>query len=179
MTTKESYYYQFRLILIGSTAVGKTSIFGRIKDPNYFCANLPNTVGVNPDLTETTVQVDGKTIKILLADTAGQERFRSIVKSYYRNMVGGFLVFDVRDHKTFEELNEWLEDAKEGAANPRELTFVLVGNKIDKDVNQPRSVSYQEAKAFAEHFGMEYIETSAKTGQNIDELLPFLVNKVY
>ena len=176
MAAENYYHYEFRLILMGRIGVGKSCILGRMKDSNYFHTDHMATVGV--DFNIKTVQVEGKTIKIQLWDTAGQERFRTIIKAYYRNVVGGFLVFDVKERKSFDELNKWVEDAKEGAY-PRELTFVLVGNKIDEDVNQPRVVSQKEAKDFAQRFGMDYIETSAKTGQNIDELLPFLASRVY
>ena len=170
------YHYEFNLILMGNNGVGKSCILCRIKDPHKFNTDLTPTIGV--DFNITTVQVEGKTIKIKLWDTAGQERFRTVIKAYYRNVIGGFLVFDVRNRKSFDELNKWVEDAKEGAY-PHELTFVLVGNKIDDDVNLPRAVSQKEAKDFAQRFGMDYIETSAKTGQNIDELLPFLASRVY
>ena len=170
------YHYQLRLILLGGSGVGKSSLLGRIKDPNYFCTEHMPTVGA--DFHKTMIEVEDKTFKIQLWDTAGQERFSAIVKSYYRNVVGGFLVFDVKERKSFDQLNKWVEEAKEGAY-PHELALVLVGNKIDEDVNHPRVVSKQEAKEFARHFGMDYIETSAKTGQNIDNLLPFLATRVF
>ena len=176
MAVENYYHYEFRLIFIGKNGVGKSCILGRMKDPNKFHTDKTTTVGIDFDIT--TVQVEGKIIKIKLWDTAGQERFRTIVRAYYRNVVGGFLVFDVKDRKSFDELSVWIEDAKEGAY-PHELTFVLVGNKIDEDVNKPRAVSQKEAKEFAQRFGMDYIETSAKTGQNIDKLLPFLASRVY
>ena len=176
MAAENSYHYQFRLMLIGNSGVGKSCILGRIKDPNYFNNDHIATLGV--DFYVTTIQLEGKTIKIQLWDTAGQERFDAIIKDYYRNVVGGFLIFDVKERKSFDKLNKWVEDAKVGA-HPREPTIVLVGNKIDEEVNQPRVVSKQEAKQFALRFGMDYIETSAKTGQNLDELLPFLASRVY
>jgi small GTP-binding protein len=153
-------------------------MLGRVTDPDYFKFNADQPVTVGVDFNRKTIQVEGKTIKIKLWDTAGQERFRTIIKAYYRNVVGCFLVFDVKNRKSFDELSRCMDDAKEGAY-PHELTFVLVGNKIDKDVTHPRVVSQQEAKEFAQRFGMDYIETSAKTGQNIDELLPFLASRVY
>jgi small GTP-binding protein len=178
MATENYYHYEFRLIFMGRIGVGKSCILGRIKDPDRFHTDYMTTVGI--DFNIKTIQVEGKIIKIKLWDTAGQERFRTIIKAYYRNVVGGFLVFDVRDRKSFDELSEWVVDAKEGTY-PREPTLVLVGNKIDEDVtgNHPRVVSQHEAKEFAQRFGMDYIETSAKTGQNIDELLPFLASRVY
>ena len=170
------YHYGFKLILMGNSGVGKSCILCRIKDPDKFNTDLMPTIGM--DFNITTVQVEGKTIKIKLWDTAGQERFRTVIKAYYRNVVGGFLVFDVKDRKSFDELSKWMEDAKEGAY-PRGFIFVLVANKIDEDDNQPRVVSQKEAKEFAQRFGMDYIETSARTGQNIDELLPLLASRVY
>jgi small GTP-binding protein len=176
MATEKYYHYQFKLIVIGSSGVGKSCILGRIDNPDYFKPDRAPTTGV--DFKIKTIQVEGKTIKSQIWDTAGQERFHAITKGYYRDAVGGFIVFDVKERKSFGEVKNWVEKAKEGAY-PREHTFVLVGNKIDEDVKRPRVVDQQEAKEVAQRFGMEYIETSAKTGQNIDELLPFLVSKVY
>ena len=171
-----SYHYQFRLILIGNSGVGKSCILGRLKNPDYFNSDIVPTLGT--DFYTKTVEVDDKTIKIQLWDSAGQEKYRAVAKGYYRNVVGGFLVFDVKDRVSFDGLSMWLEDAKEGA-QPREPTFVLVGNKIDAEEKKPRVVSQQEAEEYARRLGMDYIETSAKTGQNMDELLPFLANRVY
>ena len=178
-TERESgnYHYKFKLILIGNSGVGKSCIFGRLKNPqDHFQTNLMFTISA--DFYTDTIQVEDKTIKIQLYDTAGQEKFRSITSSYYRNTVGGFLVFDVMNRTSFDDLNLWLEDVKK-YAQPREPTLVLVGNKIDLAEKTARTVSRQEAKQLANRFGMDYIETSAKTGQNMDELLPFLASRVY
>ena len=176
MMADGSYHYQFRLILIGNSGVGKSCILGRLKNPDYFNSDIVPTLGT--DFYTKTIEVDGKTIKIQLWDSAGQEKYKAVARGYYRNVVGGFLVFDVKDRASFDGLSQWLEDAKEGA-QPREPTFVLVGNKIDKEDKKPRIVSHQEAEEYARRLGMDYIETSAKTGQNMDELLPFLANRVY
>ena len=172
-----NYHYEFRWILLGSSGVGKSCILRRIDDPESdFKTGHTATIGV--DFKTKTIQVEDKTIRIRIWDTAGQERFEAITNSYYRNVVGGFLVFDVKDRKSFIELSKWVRDAKEGA-HPRELILVLVGNKVESDAKCPRLVSQQEAQDFADNFKMEYIETSAKTGQNIDELVPFLASRVY
>ena len=171
----KNYHYEFNWILIGSGGVGKSSILGRIYDPNYFNTDEPTTVGT--DFKIKMIQVEGKTIKIQLWDTAGQERYEAITTSYYRNVVGGFVVFDVKDRSSFDKLSNWIEDAKKGA-HPREPVFVLVANKTETDKCNPRLVSQQEAQEFAKR-EMEYIETSAKTGHNTDKLLPFLANRVY
>lgn len=124
------------------------------------------------------IEIDSKKFKIQLWDTAGQERFRAIYKAYYRDVVGAFLVFDVKDRVSFDELDKWVKEANE-SASPHEISFVLVGNKTDVEETQPRVVSTQEAKDFARRFGMDYFETSAKTGQHVEDLLPFITTKVY
>ena len=172
----KNYHYEFRWILLGSSGVGKSSILDRINDPEYFNPDHTTTIGV--DFKTKTIQVEGKTIRIQIWDTGGQERYQAITTSYYRNVVGGFLVFDVKNRESFDELSKWVRNAKEGA-HPREPTFVLIGNKIESDEKWPQLVSQEEAQDFADKFKMEYIETSAKTGQNIDELVPFLASKVY
>jgi small GTP-binding protein len=146
MDTVKYYHYQFKLILIGSSGVGKSCILGRIDDPDYFEPDRAPTMGV--DFKIKTIQVEGKTIKIQIWDTAGQERFYAITKGYFRDSVGGFIVFNVKERKSFGEVTNWVEKAKEGAY-PRENIFVLVGNQIDEDVKRPRVVDQQEAKEVA------------------------------
>ena len=168
-----SYVYQFRLILIGESTVGKSSLLRHFKDGEYF-ADISLTVGV--DFHAKQVQINGQTIKLQLWDTAGQDRFRAIVKAYYRNAVGGLLVFDITHRESFARLNDWLEDAMKHA-EPHKPVFVLVGNKTDQE--KIRAVSQEEAQKFARLHHMEYIETSAKTGQNVDEAFQLLASKIY
>ena len=168
-----NYVYQFRLILIGESTVGKSSLLRHFKDGEYF-ADISLTVGV--DFHAKQVQVNGQTIKLQLWDTAGQDRFRAIVKAYYRNAVGGLLVFDITHRESFARLNDWLEDAMKHA-EPHKPVFVLVGNKNDQE--KIRAVSQEEAQKFARLHHMEYIETSAKTGRNVDEAFHMLASKIY
>lgn len=168
-----NYVYQFRLILIGESTVGKSSLLRHFKDGEYF-ADISLTVGV--DFHAKQVEVNGQTIKLQLWDTAGQDRFRAIVKAYYRNAVGGLLVFDITHRESFARLNDWLEDAMKHA-EPHKPVFVLVGNKVDQE--KARAVSPEEAQKFARLHNMDYIETSAKTGHNVDEAFQLLASKIY
>lgn len=169
----KDYIYQFRLVVVGDMAVGKTCLLRYFKD-GQFCENTTITVGV--DFHTRYVQVDGQTIKLQVWDTAGAERFRVITKAYYRNTVGGFLMFDITHRESFVRLNDRLEEALMHA-EPHKPVYLLVGNKLDGD--KARAVSREEAERFARLHHMEYIETSAKTGQNVIKAFELLTSKIY
>lgn len=170
---ENDFLYQFRLILIGESTVGKSSILRQFKEGEYF-PDISLTVGV--DFHAKLVQVDGKPIKLQLWDTAGQDRFRAIVKAYYRNAVGGLLVYDITNRESFLHLNEWLEDAKLHA-EPHNPVFILVGNKSDQA--KKREVSTEDGQQYADEHDMEFIETSAKTGRHVEEAFQRLAKRIY
>ncbi|XP_065909042.1 ras-related protein Rab-39B-like [Dysidea avara] len=168
------YVYQFRLIIIGDSTVGKSSLLRQFTEGKYLEFSDP-TVGV--DFHAKIVKVDGDSpVKLQLWDTAGQERFRAITRSYYRNAVGGLLVYDITNKQSFENLTSWLSDASQ-SAEPHKLVFILVGHKADQDKN--REVTKQEAMAFAADHDMNYIETSAKAMINIDQAFVLLAENIY
>ncbi|XP_044608973.2 ras-related protein Rab-39A isoform X2 [Equus asinus] len=111
------WIYQFRLIVIGDSTVGKSCLLHRFTQGRFPGLRSPAcdpTVGV--DFFSRLLEIEpGKRIKLQLWDTAGQERFRSITRSYYRNSVGGFLVFDITNRRSFEHVKDWLEEAKIGS----------------------------------------------------------------
>lgn len=96
---------------------------------------------------------------MIFQDTAGQERFRAVTRSYYRGAAGALLVYDVTRRSTYNHLTSWLADAK-NLTNPNTVIF-LIGNKSDLDAQ--RDVTYEEAKAFADENGLTFMECSAKT----------------
>ena len=167
-----TYHYQFRLILIGDSTVGKSSLLRQFKEGAYF-PDISLTVGV--DFHARLIEVEGQPIKLQLWDTAGQDRFRAIVKAYYRNAVGGLLVFDITNRESYAHLTEWLDDAKKNA-EPHHPVFVLVGNKSDQEKH--REVTKDEGLRYAEEHNMEYIETSAKTGSNVEEAFHMIARKI-
>ena len=120
------------------------------------------------------VSIDDKQIKLQIWDTAGQESFRSITRSYYRGAAGALLVYDVTRRETFEHLASWLEDAKQHA-NPN-MTIMLIGNK--SDMGHRRQVSKEEGAAFAEEHGLIFLETSAKTSENVEEAFIATAGKI-
>lgn len=156
------YDYLFKLLIIGDSGVGKSSLMNRFSD-NIFTESYINTIGV--DFKIRTINMDGKMIKLQIWDTAGQERFRTIVSSYYRGAHGIMIVFDITDKETFMNVRMWCEEIKKHAA-PNVRTM-LIGNKAD--FNTKRQVDFTEAKEFADNMNMTYFETSAKTALNVEK----------
>lgn len=166
------YDYLFKVLLIGDSGVGKSSLLKRFADCRYE-ESLTSTIGV--DFKVRTVEVDDKKVKLQIWDAAGQERFRAISRSYYRGAHGVGIVFDLTEKKTFESVDEsWLEEIMENdcAAVPH----LLIGAKCDLE---GRCVSEMEASSFAELHGMRYIEASAKTAENVTEAFVTITKQIY
>lgn len=108
---------------------------------------------------------DGSSVKLQIWDTAGQESFRSITRSYYRGAAGALLVYDITRRETFNHLTAWLEDAREHAND--NMTVMLIGNK--SDLASKRAVSVEEGAQFAKEHGLIFLETSAKTASHVEE----------
>lgn len=121
------------------------------------------------------VTVAGQNIKLQVWDTAGQESFRSITRSYYRGAAGALLVYDITRRETFNHLSAWLEDAREHA-NPN-MTVMLIGNK--SDLSSKRAVSVEEGQQFAAEHGLIFLETSAKTAEHVEEAFLATAENIY
>jgi len=172
------FEYQFRVILIGDSGVGKSSLLRCFTDGTFFEVSDP-TVGV--DFFARVLKVaDGTPIKLQLWDTAGHERFRSITKSYYRNSVGCLLVFDVCNLESFKNIHTWMNDARRHI-EPHKAVFILVGCKRDMAMSEEnaREVSEDEARAFAHVNHLPYVETSSKTGLNVEDAFAILTQAIY
>ncbi|KAM3130263.1 GTP-binding protein yptc4 [Paramecium bursaria] len=167
-----SYSYLFKYIIIGDTGVGKSCLLAQFID-RTFRQRHEVTIGV--EFGAKMIQLDGKSIKLQIWDTAGQESFRSITRQYYRSAAGAILVYDVTRRETFDHLNKWLEDAKQNGNQT--MTFILVGNKYD--LTEKRQVSEQEGREFAQNNDLLFIETSAKTGLNVEEIFQQSAQIIY
>jgi Ras-related protein Rab-1A len=144
------YDYVFKILLIGNTGVGKSSLLMRFASDIFSESFLP-TLGV--DFKIRTMQAGEKLLKLQIWDTAGQEKFKNIVASYYRGTHGILLVFDITDKNSFLDVQTWMEEA--GKYSPEGVVRILIGNK--KDLHLERSVPYEEAKNFAESLGIHYL----------------------
>ncbi|KAL4479867.1 hypothetical protein ABPG74_020383 [Tetrahymena malaccensis] len=158
-----SYSYLFKYIIIGDSSVGKSAILLQFME-GKFKAEHDTTIGV--EFGSKIIQVKGKNVKLQVWDTAGQESFKSITRSYYRGSICAFLVYDVTNRESFTNIQKWLEETQNYAND--KITLVLVGNKID--LANKRQVSYDEGHEFAQKQDIQFVETSAKMGQNIDQV---------
>jgi Ras-related protein Rab-2A len=157
------YRYIFKYIIVGESSVGKSCLLLQFLD-NRFKDSHDLTIGV--DFGSKTIRLDdGTNVKVQIWDTAGQESFRSITKSYYRGSICALLVYDITRRSTFENLSRWLEDLREVAYN--KMVVLLVGNKAD--LAGSREVSTEEGTEFAKKHNLIFYETSAKTGLNIEQ----------
>ena len=159
-STDQTYELLFKILLAGNTSVGKSSIFLRFVDNIWNDAFVP-TIGV--DFKIKTLNINYKNVKLQIWDTAGEERFRTIISSYYRGAHGILLIFDLTEIESFNNLNNWLTEIEKNAN--KNVVKVLIGNKCD--LEDKRVISFEKAKDFADSNNMKYIETSAKIDKNI------------
>jgi small GTP-binding protein len=155
------YDFLFKTIIIGDSSVGKSSIMLRQCD-DIFNSSYISTIGV--DFRYNIIDINGKKVKLQIWDTAGQERFRTITAAYYRSSDIAIVVFDVTNRTSFNNVNRWIEECKKNAN--MKIKLFLIGNKCDAS---NREISKEEAIKCAEHFKINYMETSAKTGFGIEE----------
>jgi len=158
----QPYKNLFKYIIVGDTAVGKSCLLLQFTDKRFQPVH-DLTIGV--EFGSRTITINNNPIKLQIWDTAGQEKFRSITRSYYRGAAGALLVYDITRRETFAHLTLWLEDCRKYSSG--DITIILIGNKSDLD-NQ-RQVSQEEAQAFAQKHGLVFLETSAKTAHNVDQ----------
>jgi Ras-related protein Rab-1A len=165
------YDYLFKILIIGDSGVGKSCILLRFSE-DTFSESYISTIGV--DFKISMLTLDGKVIKLQIWDTAGQERFRTITSSYYRGSHGIIIVFDITNLDSFDNIRQWLQEIQH-YSNER-VSKLLVGNKSDLDYK--RQVSYETAKEYADSLGLDYIETSAKNADNIDNAFVRMASKI-
>jgi small GTP-binding protein len=160
-----------RVVFIGHSHVGKTSILNRLTK-NLFKEDEAATVGAQWVLY--TSMIHGTDLQIQLWDTAGQEMFRSLGPLYYHGAVGAILVFDITDRSTFEGIDQWSESFTSAAGSDTDV--ILVGNKLD--LAERRTISESEAAEAAADRNFLFIEASAKDGTNVSKILEVLAEAI-
>lgn len=156
-----SHTYQFKYIIIGDAAVGKSCIMLKFIDKG-FRSEHDLTIGV--EFGSKVIDCGNTKVKLQIWDTAGSESFKSITRAYYRSAAGALLVYDITRRESFNHIEEWLEEARTHG-NPS-MALTLVGNKTDLDAQ--RVISAEEAERLAKDNGMKFVETSALRGDNIN-----------
>ena len=171
---KKDYNYLFKILILGDSFVGKTNMLKRFLQ-NEFDSNTKETVGVEFGSKNFTLGEKGDIVKAQIWDTAGQERYRSVTKAYYKGAKGALLVFDITRKTTFENLDNWLIDLRTNA--DQDILIILIGNK--SDLVESRVVTSEEAQTKAEQYNVAYLETSAKSGDNISKAFTELIEQIY
>jgi Ras-related protein Rab-35 len=158
----KDYDHLFKLLIIGDSGVGKSSLLVRFAD-NHFSGNYITTIGV--DFKIRTIEINGERVKLQIWDTAGQERFRTITSTYYRGTHGVIVVYDVSSGESFANVKRWLHEID---ANCDVVNRILVGNKNDDP--DRKVVLTEDARRFADQMGIQLFETSAKDNINVEEM---------
>merc|ERR1711892_204517 len=167
-----SYAYLFKYIIIGDTGVGKSCLLLQFTDKRFQPVH-DLTIGV--EFGARMINIKDQQIKLQIWDTAGQEAFRSITRSYYRGAAGALLVYDITRRDTFNHLTTWLEDARQHSNS--NMVIMLIGNKSDLEAR--RDVKREEGEAFAREHGLIFMETSAKTAANVEEAFINTAREIY
>lgn len=163
--------FNFKLILIGDIAVGKTSIFNRFND-NHFSIEYKCTI--NAHHKAKVITLNNKTIvNLQMWDTSGEEKYKAITRQYYNNAQGIMIVFDLSNRSTFDSVKKWMKEVLN--YGPKQIEIIIIGNKSDLE---ERAVKTEEAQLYADTIDSSYIEVSAKNGTNILLLFELLATKM-
>jgi len=180
-SSSKGFDAMFKLVLVGDSGVGKSNILSRFTR-NTFTHEEKSTIGVEFATKIVNISLDDKEekdirIKTQVWDTAGQERYRAITNAYYRNAVGAILVIDITQDRdsTFQNVKRWLRELRSHASD--DLVTVMAGNKID--LRETGRISKKDALDFAQKHNMQYFETSALTGTNVNIIFETLVKDIY
>ncbi|XP_059143151.1 uncharacterized protein LOC131930603 [Physella acuta] len=163
--------YLIKVVIIGNQGVGKSCLMLNYVDGTFITPHI-NTIGV--DFKFKDLERDDCLAKLQIWDTAGQDRFRAIVSSFYRGAEGLMVVFDVTDELSFQKVPEWFKEASRHGST--DCIKVLVGNKTD--LVEERKVDAKAAASLASKFGAKYIETSAKTASNVHQAFDLLADNI-
>ena len=168
----DNYDEKIKIMIIGETKIGKTSLISRYCKNEFFGGAYLSTIGI--DFQTKNLTFNNKKIRVQIWDTAGQERYRNIAKNYFQSSDGFIIVYDISNIDSFEKLDYWIEQIK---TNSQENTkMILFGNKID--LEDQRQVSKSEGEEYAKKININFFEVSAKEGININEAFEYFIKEV-
>ena len=162
-----------KILLIGDSSVGKTCLISKYAI-GVFNEDYISTIGFDSRQKEEIINNEKVLVKIF--DTAGQERFKSITANYLRNAEGVILVYDLTSTESFENLKFWIESIKNNLGNDEPIPIIIIGNKID--LEDAREINKSVAEKFAKDNNYKYFETSAKTGEGVDDAFREIVKQI-
>lgn len=166
--------YFFKIVLVGSSNVGKTSLISRIKN-NEFSIVTTSTIGVDYYKKTIKLNIFPKIFNLTLQiwDTAGQDRYRSITTSYYRNTDCVLAMFSITDQKSFDELEYWINEVKKYNEN---IMLIIIGTK--SDLENKRQVSYENGKSYAKSKNAKYYEISAMQNKGCSKIIKIMASNL-
>ena len=171
--SNNKYDEKCRLLIIGDSFVGKTSFLSYYSNGNF---NLHYLATAGLELITKDEIIDNKTIRIDLWDTAGNEKFHSLTTGFFKNAEGIMVMFDVTTLTSFENVRNWTESIKTHLSlEANNIPVIIIGNKIDL---KEREIKTEDANKYCRELGFKYFETSAKTGENVDLTVKYLVKEV-
>lgn len=178
--------YIHKIILVGDSGTGKSCLGYRITTNKF---NFDEQVTIGVDFCSTTINIRGKNMKFNIWDTAGQEKYASLIRGYYKGAQGCLIVFDITNRTTFDSVKKWFRDVTNIQNDPLDpgnitknpnMVIMLIGNKID--LQNKRQVSREEGLSLAKEFNelnkTIYFETSAKSGSNVRDMFNKLAETI-
>jgi small GTP-binding protein len=165
--------YRYKIVMIGDGAVGKTAMTTRFTQ-NFFDADYKRTIGSDFAVKRLQLADIDAQVTLQVWDLAGQPRFESVRQGFYRGARGGLLLYDVTRRRTFLNAENWKEEAFRNLQN--EIPLILVANKVD--LKESRVVTSEEGEEYAKEKGFIYVESSALTGENVEEAYANLCKKM-
>ena len=167
----EAYFdYTIKILILGESTVGKTNILTMFMDKK-FNPNHMTTTGI--DLKTTNIELKNKKIRIQIWDTCGQEKYKSITKNLFLKVQGILAVYDITNRNSFSNLKNWIKSVKSDANHSK---LLIIGNK--SDLEEQREVPKNEAIEYAKEENIEYLETSCKTGENINKAITLICEEI-
>ncbi|KAJ3394494.1 GTP-binding protein [Lobulomyces angularis] len=166
-----TYDYLFKLLIVGDSNTGKSSLLLRFCD-DTFTPSFITTIGI--DYKIKTIELDGKKIKLQIWDTAGQERFQNVTRAYYRSAMGVLVTYDVTDIKTFNNIDNWMRQIEKNTNG--DLCRMLIGNKCD--LLEEKHVSKEQGQRLADTYNIKFLETSAKSDIAVEEAFLTLAKEI-
>lgn len=173
MDEKLNKYFTVKYIIIGDSGVGKTNIIYRFVN-GEFESNLQATIGLEFSIKD--IQIEDTIFHLNLFDTGGSDSFESLRQNYYNNTACAIIVYDITNQSSFDSINKWINECE--YSHNQDLIKILVGNKSDLSL-EGRKISEEDGKNLADKYGIDFYETSALTGYNIDNLFYDSLRKVY
>ena len=165
--------YKFKIVIVGDPGVGKTSLILRFTNNAFRRSYIP-TLGVH--ISDKIFKVDSATIQIVIWDVAGQQKFTTMRQQFYLGTDGIFLTFDLTNDESFKNISRWHQDIQ-NQLDDRTLFGYIIGNK--KDLTKRLTVDSNQAVSLATKLELGYIETSARTGENVDEAFYEIAKMLY